>query len=134
MPDHGILYHLVPKAKWEELKTTQTKYFPPTYEQDGFIHLTKEAELLLKVANHFYTDVVGDYIVLSIESSKLTSEVKFEPAADVGNKKSEGLGEDDKPLLFPHLYGTVDFESVAKELPVKRNEAGKFLSIQFGDV
>lgn len=43
--------------------------------QDGFIHLTKEAELLLGVANHFYKPVPGDFLVLAIDSSKLTSKV-----------------------------------------------------------
>jgi len=84
-------------------------------------------------------DVTGDYVVLSLDPSKLTAEVKFEPAADVGNKTSAGLTEPeggsasaDEPkevLLFPHLYGTIDFESVVAELAVTRGEGGAFLSI-----
>jgi hypothetical protein len=72
--------------------------------QDGFIHMTKEPKLLLTVANHFYTDVKGEYVVLAVDSTKLTSPVKFEPAADVGNKKSDGLVQGNaEPVLFPHL-------------------------------
>lgn len=54
-----MLYHLVPAADWDACKTGGKAYFPPTYESDGFIHLTKEANLLLPVANHFYKDVKG---------------------------------------------------------------------------
>lgn len=44
--------------------------------QDGFIHLTQEAELLLGVANHFYKQVPGDFLVLAIDSKQLTSKVR----------------------------------------------------------
>lgn len=47
--------------------------------QDGFIHLTQEANLLLPVANHFYTSVPGDFICLGLDPSKLTSEVRALP-------------------------------------------------------
>jgi len=48
---------------------------PPTPIQDGFIHLTKEADLLLGVANHFYKQVPGDFLVLAIDSKQLSSKV-----------------------------------------------------------
>mmetsp|Transcript_37989 Transcript_37989/g.63874 ORF Transcript_37989/g.63874 Transcript_37989/m.63874 type:complete len:478 (+) Transcript_37989:188-1621(+) len=128
----GSLYHLVPKTTWIKSKLFGQPYFPPTYDADGFIHLTKDPKLLLPVANHFYSDVPGDFLVLCIDSTKLTSEVKFEPAADVGDKPNEGLMDDKEPVLFPHLYGTIDHISVFKELAVTRQklvDGGKFLSI-----
>ena len=57
MADH--LYHLVPQSTWQACKQAGKQYFPPTYSQDGFIHLTKDPKLLLPVANHFYRDVEG---------------------------------------------------------------------------
>ncbi|KAK9815700.1 hypothetical protein WJX72_008279 [[Myrmecia] bisecta] len=134
MTDHGLLYHLVPHGTWETHKSSKTAYFPPTYEQDGYIHLTKEPAFLLQVANHFYTDVPGPWVVLCIDSSKLTSEVKFEPASVVGNKAppADGYGQagqTEAAVLFPHLYGTIDFGSVQSELPVVRDDDGKFVSI-----
>mmetsp|Transcript_7795 Transcript_7795/g.14734 ORF Transcript_7795/g.14734 Transcript_7795/m.14734 type:complete len:130 (+) Transcript_7795:88-477(+) len=126
--DHGTLYHLVPRDAWNQYKSMNEPYFPPTYVQDGFIHLTKEPSNLLAVANHFYTEVPGDFVVLAIDSTKLTGEVKFEPAADVGHKPSAGLAVDTQ--LFPHLYGSIDFECVQQELAVQRSEDGKFLSIE----
>lgn len=126
--DNGMLYHLVQKESWDAIKASGKPYFPPTYEQDGFIHLTKISEKLLIVANHFYKDVPGDHVVLGIESAKLKSEVKFEPAAPVGDKDTYTK---DEVELFPHLYGTIDFDSVVQELKVKRDTDGSFLHIEF---
>eukprot|EP00882_Tetradesmus_deserticola_P007484 GHRQ01007883.1.p1 GENE.GHRQ01007883.1~~GHRQ01007883.1.p1 ORF type:complete len:137 (+),score=69.07 GHRQ01007883.1:309-719(+) len=122
--DHGTLYHLVQQDIWQQCKDTAQAYFPPTYEADGFIHLTKEPQLLLAVANQFYTQVPGTYLVLALDSTKLSSKVVFEAAAPVGNQKPmEG------EQLFPHLYGTIDFAAVTAELPVERATDGTFLAI-----
>ena len=62
--------------------------------------------------------------------------MKFEAAAPVGEKSSadasfsKGDSEAAAPL-FPHLYGTIDYASIMRELPVKRSPDGKFLSIEF---
>eukprot|EP00879_Flechtneria_rotunda_P024787 GHRR01026300.1.p1 GENE.GHRR01026300.1~~GHRR01026300.1.p1 ORF type:complete len:147 (+),score=24.36 GHRR01026300.1:97-537(+) len=122
--DKGTLYHLVQKSLWESCKAGGKSYYPPTYEADGFIHLTKEAPLLLSIANHFYQSVSGDFIVLALDSSKLTSEVKFEAAAAVGNTEAPETQQ-----LFPHLYGTINSDAVTQELPVQRSGDKTFLSI-----
>ncbi|CAN0552525.1 unnamed protein product [Ectocarpus sp. 12 AP-2014] len=71
------IYHLVQGSRWKD--AGGDGYLPPTYEADGFIHATKEAGLLLPVANHFYTDVPGSFICLRIDTTALKSEVRFEP-------------------------------------------------------
>lgn len=70
------LYHLVPVEKWQQCKSTGAPYNPPTYQQDGFIHLTADPSLLLTVANHFYKSETGDWVVLKLDPSKLKSEVR----------------------------------------------------------
>lgn len=78
-------------------------------------------------------------------------QVKFEPAAPVGNKSSGGLlagqqqeqqqqgqpseqqQQPEQPQqepLFPHLYGSIDFGAVQQELPMQRAADGRFLSIE----
>ena len=47
------IYHLVEETRWRA--TDAEGYRPPTYDADGFIHATKEAELLVPIANQFYT-------------------------------------------------------------------------------
>eukprot|EP01025_Chloroclados_australasicus_P066938 TRINITY_DN9249_c0_g1_i2.p2 TRINITY_DN9249_c0_g1~~TRINITY_DN9249_c0_g1_i2.p2 ORF type:complete len:105 (+),score=13.65 TRINITY_DN9249_c0_g1_i2:23-337(+) len=85
------LYHLIQKDLWETAKKTGQLYKPPTYDQDGFTHLTEDAALLIPVGNLFYKDIKGVFLVLEIDSNKLTSEVKFEAPADVGDKQTDSI-------------------------------------------
>lgn len=132
----GKLYHMVELARWRACQAAQEKYVPPTYKQDGFIHLTSDPKMLLAVANHFYTAAPGDWVVLVIDPTKLSACVKFEPAAPVGNKASSGLlaGQSTEQLqdvpLFPHLYGPLELEAVMAELRMRRGADGIFLSIE----
>lgn len=84
-------------------------------------------------------------------------QVKFEPAAPVGNKSSGGLlagrqqdgheqqqggqqqqqeqqgsgaAQQGSGPLFPHLYGSIDFAAVVRELPMQRAADGTFLGIE----
>jgi uncharacterized protein (DUF952 family) len=125
------LFHLVPLADWEKLEASGEDYLPATYDADGFTHMTEDASVLLTVANHFYTDIPGEFIVLSCDQTKLKGEVKYEPAAPVGEKASyEKPPAEDEPL-FPHLYGPIELVSVTAKLAVARDADGKFLSIAF---
>jgi uncharacterized protein (DUF952 family) len=84
----------------------------------------------LQVANTFYTDISGDWEVLVLDASKLTSEVKFEEAADVGSKPAGELsGNAEKPALFPHLYGPIESVALIERLPVERSQEGQFLRV-----
>ncbi|KAK9917554.1 hypothetical protein WJX75_005714 [Coccomyxa subellipsoidea] len=128
------LYHLVPENSWLSHKQSRTPYFPPTYQQDGFIHLTKDANFLVGVANNFYTSKdPWEWICLRIDPRKLTSEVRYEPAAPVGDTAPPDGWKDGaaQAPVFPHLYGTIDFDAVAKEHRVERDaETGSFLSVE----
>ena len=76
--------------------------------------------------------LAGEYLVLQLDASKLTNEVKFEAAAPVGGKPTTQFGGDDTGQVetFPHLYGSIDFEAVDAELSVARSGTGEFLSIE----
>lgn len=58
-------------------------------------------------------------------------QVVFEPAAAVGSTSAHGLtAEAQQAPLFPHLYGTIDFDAVVAELPIEREDAtGQFVGI-----
>ena len=73
--DCGLLYHLVPAPAWAACKAEARPYFPPTYAADGFIHLTKEAGLLLGVANHCYKGSPEPFLLLEIDSTRLAAKV-----------------------------------------------------------
>ena|ERR1711937_180472 len=119
-------YHLVPEAQWQDCKDTGKAYFPTTYEQDGFTHLSDNKEVLITIGNHFYKQIQGLYLVLEIDSSRLESKVKLEPAAPVGDTKPHFDGNEQ---LFPHLYGPINVGSVANELKVQRSDDGSFLKL-----
>lgn len=81
----------------------------------------------------------GDWEVLVLDSSRLTAEVKYEPAAPVGNTSSGGLlgggaqqeqqAEQPQEPLFPHLYGALDLTAVVRRVPMQRAEDGSFTGI-----
>ena len=61
-------------------------------------------------------------------------QVKFEPAAPVGTTAPPAdwtqEGKAQPQPLFPHLYGTIDFDAVLQEHAVRRDaESGKYLGI-----
>ena len=118
------LYHLVPEGEWRACQAEKRPYFPATYDQDGFTHMSDNSDVLISIGNHFYKDIAGGYLVLDVDASKLKGEVKMEPAAAVGNKASDAevLGQ----KLFPHLYGPIDVDAVAKEFRVVRGDDGTF--------
>jgi uncharacterized protein (DUF952 family) len=68
-------------------------------------------------------------LVLRLDSGKLTGEVRFEPAAPVGQKEPAAFGTRDEQPLFPHLYGTIDVDAVVAELNVVRDGSGTFTAI-----
>mmetsp|Transcript_22891 Transcript_22891/g.58383 ORF Transcript_22891/g.58383 Transcript_22891/m.58383 type:complete len:144 (-) Transcript_22891:346-777(-) len=119
------LYHLVAADLWSEAKQQGKSYFPPTYAQDGFIHLTADPEFLLGVGNRFYKNSPHkEWLLLVLDASKLSAKVVYEPAAPVGD-----IPAAQEPVLFPHLYGTIDYPAVIAEVPVERGADGSFLSI-----
>lgn len=97
---------------------------------DGFIHATAEPKFLLMVGNNFYKTVLGDWICLKIDVSKLTSRLVYEPAAPVGNIASmKHTAYDENEPLFPHIYGPLNADSVVEEFNIIRSLDGTFDSI-----
>ena len=93
------LYHLLPAAEWEASQAAGQGYTPKTYVQDGFTHLSADADALCTIGNHFYGSIPGDFLVLSLDASKLTSPVRWEPAAAVGDLPPHTSDQQ----IFPHL-------------------------------
>lgn len=122
------IFHLVQTVVWNECKSKKTDYAPPTYEQDGFIHATKEASFLLRVANSYFKETVGDFLLLRIRPSLLKdAPVKYEsPTPPSGD---DSAGGDEGGVMFPHIYGTLNTDSVVEEYVVTRSEDGSFTGV-----
>ena len=95
-----MIFHLISKADWDAAPKDQP-YRAASLDAEGFIHCTKGERGMLQVANAFYKTQPGEFLVLHIDESKLTSEVKWEapadPVADTG-KQASGETEVQVPL------------------------------------
>jgi uncharacterized protein (DUF952 family) len=125
------LYHMCPRADWEAAKKSGGAYFPKTFAEDGnYTHATAVASRLITTANHFYTTWPGDWICLVMSRSTLLKcgiVTKDEPPRPVGEKEVAGEWSE---WVCPHIFGGIPQSVVSAELPIVRDAAGTFLSIQ----
>jgi uncharacterized protein (DUF952 family) len=108
-PGASIVYHAATADDWAT--RTETFYQPAGYAAEGFVHCSTAEQL----TGPLHALFLGrkDLILLTIESSALTSDVIYEDLYDAG--------ED-----FPHIYGPVDLEAVVASEPIPCDEQGRF--------
>jgi Uncharacterized protein conserved in bacteria len=92
------IYHITSKQEWLQASASDT-YLPIGYAQDGFIHCSKQ-EQVLKTANRFYAGQTG-LVLLKIDATLLNGAVKEE--------NLEGGQE-----LFPHIYAPLPVKAVTQ--------------------
>lgn len=131
-----MILHLVSKADWDALKADQP-YVAASLASEGFIHCTAGEALMLDVANRFYKEQPGEFLLLEIDESKLTSEVKWEapadpkpaPAAETPPETKAEYGEQaPAAVLFPHVYGPINRDAVVQVRKAVRDASGAFTS------
>lgn len=105
-----MIYHMAPAMVWKNQPKSEL-YVCESLDTEGFIHCTDEQERLVWVANHFYRDVAGDFVILYIDEALLQSELKWEEA--------DGHS-------FPHIYGPLNCDAVINVIEFPRNENGAF--------
>jgi uncharacterized protein (DUF952 family) len=96
------IYHVTTQEEWEQAKING-EYKPAGYEQDGFIHCSVEKQVA-GVLDRFYKGQTG-LIKLKIEKAKVSRPVLFELAVDLDE-------------LFPHIYGTLNLDSVVEVINI----------------
>jgi uncharacterized protein (DUF952 family) len=111
----SLIYHLAPASRWHDWPGGQP-YLPAEFEADGFVHCTAGDELMLKVANRFYRNTPGDFVLLTVDTSRLTAPLKWERPPD-----------DDLAPEFPHIYGPIDRAAIVGAREVRRAGDGEFL-------
>ena len=126
MSDHAAVetvYHLITKPQWESFGEV---YTPPTYEQDGFVHLTAERADAQRVGNHFCKTVKEDFVLLTVSIPALADVrplLKWEAAAAVGNTAAHAAGD------YPHLYAPLPRAAITATAQIERDADGTFLAI-----
>ena len=89
------IYHIVSAADWAKFAGEQT-YEADSLRSEGFIHLSEQQQVA-GVLDRYYRNV-PDLLLLHIDPTKLTHELKYEVATN-----------DER---FPHLYGPIDKDAV----------------------
>ena len=105
-----ITYHGVPEPYWSTLDPTEP-YVPPDFERDGFIHCTDGREAISTTLTQYYKEDAGDWLVLSIDKSRIVAPVKYEDPAGI----------------FPHVYGPLNRDAIVDVQPIGRASDGTFL-------
>lgn len=99
-----VIYHIVSQAAWDAHQERPT-FEAASLADEGFIHCTAEPDMVRQVANRFYRDASGPFIIVCIAPGRLQAELRWEMA--------DGH-------LFPHIYGPLNRDAVAAILPFPR--------------
>ena len=89
-----MIYHITLPEEWE-VSVARGHHLAPSIETEGFIHCSEGGQVERSL-NRFFAGRPR-VLVLAIDPSALTSELRYEPAH----------GE-----LFPHIYGPLNVDAV----------------------
>jgi uncharacterized protein (DUF952 family) len=113
-----MIYHITSRRAWQEAQQ-RGEYRADSLESEGFIHCSTRTQVL-PVAEKYYQGQQGN-LLLEIDPSRLTAELKWEPPA--GGGPPPGVPEGD---LFPHIYGPINLDAVVKAYDLESNSDGKY--------
>lgn len=102
------IYILIAKSDYEKAKKNGTLY-EDSLETQGFIHASP-IDQLTRVANKYYATAV-DVQVMVVEAVEVYAAIKWEPATGG---------------LYPHIYGPLNMNAVARVVPVSKNSDGLY--------
>ena len=135
-----MIVHIVRRGEWDDA-VGRGSYAPESLRVEGFIHCSTPAQVI-DTANRFYRGQ-RDLIVLFIEESRVTAEVRWEAPArphdltrgvepspnlsrEITREASEKVTGEASDALFPHLYGELNVDAVVKAVELPCEEDGSF--------
>jgi glutathione S-transferase len=110
----SAIYHIAIAADWAQAQRDGEYTISSrgrTLAEEGFIHASA-AEWVAPVANLFYRGL-PEVLVLVIDTDKVTAEIRYEPAPDLG-------------ASFPHIYGPLNLDAVVDIRPLAAGPDGQF--------
>lgn len=116
----AIVLHLIPAPDWHQLDAGEA-VSSDSLATDGFVHCTDDLDVLLLIANAFYAQQPGDFVVLHIDTEQLTSRCVWEEPAHVDGSTGASYA-----ASFPHVYGPIDRRAVIGVQTVSRDQSGAF--------
>jgi uncharacterized protein (DUF952 family) len=93
-----MIYHVTTKENWEKALAAGF-YEAPSLHTEGFIH-NSTAEQVQGVLERYYAGHTN-LVLLHIEETKLTAELKYELAPSVNE-------------MFPHIFGVINLDAIVK--------------------
>ncbi len=114
----SLILHLTPAQHFHSFPP-EVPFRSVDFEREGFIHCTKGADTLLRVANRFYRDAPGNFVALAVDAGKLSAPIKWEPGT-----------LDGESLLFPHIHGPIDRAAIVGVIAVRRKANGEFVGFE----
>ena len=106
----SIIYHLTSRDDWAAAQAAG-QLRPESLDTEGFIHCSKDAEQMLRVAQRLYPGR-EDLLALAVDTDQLTAPVITEPSRS---------GE-----LYPHIYGLLPASAVTARQRLDPDNAGGF--------
>ena len=113
-----MIYHLTYRKNWKYSLATGP-YTAKSLEKEGYIHCSTVSQLV-PVAMDFFPGR-RKLTILVIDETKLTSPVKWEKPV---NGPPPGVPVN---ATFPHVYGPINHEAVAKTLDMERDADDLFV-------
>jgi uncharacterized protein (DUF952 family) len=93
-----MIYHVTTKENWDKALAAGF-YEAPSLHTEGFIHNSTAAQVQ-GVLERYYAGQTN-LVLLHIEETKLTSELKYELAPSVNEE-------------FPHIFGVINIDAIVK--------------------
>ena len=103
-----LILHITTRKDWEQAKKAGI-YKTQSLEKQGFIHCSYPDQLV-KVADANYPGR-KDLVLLCIESNRVRADIR-----------EEGTGDES----YPHIFGPLNLDSIAKALDFEPDKNGKF--------
>ena len=104
-----IVYKVVRIAEWDRAREAAVYKGSADDERDGFIHLSRAAQLRTTLEKHFIGE--DGLLLVSLDAAAFGPELKWEPSRGGEN--------------FPHLYGPLKLTLAQSVVPIHRDRAGR---------
>ena len=111
-----LILHITTAPEWTAAKEAG-EYRAPSLETEGFIHCTDGADAMVATATRHYTDVPGDFVVLTVDLDDCGSPWRI----------------DDPGKPYPHIYGPIDRAAILEVASITRDPDGRFVRIDRPD-
>ena len=114
-----MICHITTRVAWDAAQESG-EFRSPEFDEHGFIHCSTPEQVLL-VANAFFRGRTG-LVLLMINPARLKSPVHWEPA-----DSAERLPGFTQNAVFPHVYGPINLDAVARTVSLDPTETGSFI-------